>query len=288
MKLARCVMGGAPYWAVVDPDQDLATPLRGSLDEWAVSLSRGEAGAALDASRRHALSAARVLAPVEPTAKIVCVGLNYRKHVEAFGGTMPDEPVAFLKAQTAIIAHEEVLVRPALTQKLDYEIELVAVMARPLREGEPPSAAILGYTIGNDVSARDLQRGPRGPDLYSGKSLNGTSGVGPWIVTADEFLGSPDLAMELRVNGEVRQSDRTSSMEWGLDALLTYVDARTRVLAGDLMFTGTPAGVALEDGRFLVPGDLIEAQIERLGVLRNRVAAPAASAAARAPAAATP
>jgi 2-keto-4-pentenoate hydratase/2-oxohepta-3-ene-1,7-dioic acid hydratase in catechol pathway len=273
MKLARCLLDGVHAWVRVDTKNDTATPLSGPIEKWAVSVSRGDASDFLDNSRSFPLSELKLLAPVEPTAKIVCIGLNYRRHVEAFGNEMPPAPIAFIKALTAVIPHQAPLVYPQLTQKLDYEIELVAIMARSIEPGEQPSKAILGYTIGNDVSARDLQRGPRGADLYSGKSLNGTCGIGPWVVTADEIPPLPDLAMELRVNGEVRQKDRTASMEWDIDELLTYVNARTTLLPGDLLFSGTPAGVGLEDGRFLQPGDVIEAEIEKLGVLVNRVVA---------------
>jgi 2-keto-4-pentenoate hydratase/2-oxohepta-3-ene-1,7-dioic acid hydratase in catechol pathway len=273
MKFARCLIDGQALWVAVDPQHDRATPVEGAFEKLASAWFRGEVDGVL-AKEHHKLSQLQLLAPVEPTAKIVCIGLNYRSHVEAFGRPMPDAPMAFLKAMTAVIPQDGALIYPTLTKELDYEIELVGVVGREIRSGERPSAALFGYTIGNDVSARDLQRsGPRGPDLYSGKSLNDTCGIGPWIVTADEISAPPDLAMELRVNGEVRQKDRTSKMEWDIDFLLSYVNARSRLLPGDLLFTGTPAGVALEDGRFLKPGDVIEVEIENIGVLRNRVVA---------------
>lgn len=274
MKIARCAADAGPFWAVVEPERDQATPLKGNLETWAPSLSCGDAGEFLDVSRRAALSELRLLPPVEPTAKIVCVGMNYRRHLEVLGKEMPERPIAYLKAQTAIIAHEAPLHRPQLTNKLDYEIELVAVMARRIVPGEAPNRAVLGYTIGNDVSARDLAAGPRGLDLYSVKSLNGTAGVGPWITTVDEIPYPPDVAMQLRVNGEVRQDDRTSSMHWGVDHLLDYANQRTWLLPGDLVWTGTTSGVALETQRFLKPGDVIEAEIEKIGVLRNTVHPP--------------
>ena len=274
MKIARCFRDGSRYWAVIDSERNLATPLSGAIEAWTAAWCRGDIEAHLDRAHRHALSEARLLAPVDPTAKVLCFGMNYRSHLEAFGKTMPDRPVAYLKAQTAVIAHDDPLVRPRLTNQLDYEIELVVVMARAVEPGEAQSAAVLGYTIGNDVSARDLANGPRGLDLFSVKSLNGTCGIGPWIVTSDEIAAPPDVLMELRVNGEVRQHERTGNMHWGFDFLLTYIDERTRLLPGDLVFTGTPAGVGLEDKRFLQPGDVIEAEIENIGVLRNTVAEP--------------
>jgi 2-keto-4-pentenoate hydratase/2-oxohepta-3-ene-1,7-dioic acid hydratase in catechol pathway len=274
MKIARLMTDGAPFWAVVDPEQDLATPLKGAFETWAPDLARGDGAGHLDASSALALSKAKLRAPIEPAAKIVCVGMNYRSHLEVLGKEMPDRPVAYLKAQTAVIDPDAPLHRPPITNKLDYEIELVAVMARRIAPGEPPHAAILGYTIGNDVSGRDLSAGPRGLDLYSVKSLNGTAGVGPWITTVDEIPYPPDVRMQLRVNGETRQDDRTSSMHWGVDHLLNYANDRTWLLPADLVFTGTTSGVALESGRFLQPGDDMECEIEKIGLLRNRVFPP--------------
>lgn len=273
MKLARLQQEADPYWAIVE--EESALPLEGGIAQWGTAAMAGEIPAEyLRPARRHTLHDARLLAPLEATAKIICFGLNYRSHLDAFGKTMPDRQLAYLKAPTAVIAHENPLRRPRITHKLDYEIELVGVVARDAQGDDDIENLILGYTIGNDVSARDLVDGPRGVDLYSVKSLNGTCAIGPWIITSDEIPSPPDLAMQLRVNGETRQSARTSSMEWKIDALLAYANERTRLLAGDLIFTGTPAGVGLEDGRFLEPGDAIEAEIESIGVLRNRVEDP--------------
>jgi 2-keto-4-pentenoate hydratase/2-oxohepta-3-ene-1,7-dioic acid hydratase in catechol pathway len=132
---------------------------------------------------------------------------------------------------------------------------------------------VLGYTVGNDVSARDAQSSIGGLDLFTMKALDRSTPVGPWIATIDEFGGpaQPDVELRLRVNGEERQRDRTSNMLFGLDEVLAYVDARTSLAAGDLVFTGTTSGVGAEDGRYLEPGDVIEAEIERIGVLRNSV-----------------
>ncbi len=273
MKLIRGLVGGEARWAIANPEDDTVTPLTPPLSQWAAAWRRGEDISRLaEPGACQKLSATTLLAPVERTSKVICVGLNYRKHVEAFpGAVMPDVPVAFIKAPTAIIAHEDPIRYPPLSTQLDFEIELVVVMAGPPEPGKRPSAAALGYTIGNDVTARNLTKGPRGADLYSAKSQDDTCGVGPWVVTFDEIGFDADLLMELRVNGEVRQHDRTSTMEWDVDTLISYVHARTRIEPGDLIFTGTPAGVALEDGRFLTDGDVIECEIEKIGLLRNVV-----------------
>ena len=271
MKLARCEIEGQARWAIVDPDQDRLAPFRVPLAEWTAAWHRGEELGALTKRTPLALSETRLLAPIDRTSKTICMGLNYRKHVEAFGNAMPDVPVAFIKAPTAIIGPSDAIRYPPLTRQLDFEIELVIMIGRKIEKGMRPIDAAIGYTIGNDVTARDLSKGPRGADLYSAKSQDETCGIGPWVVTLDEIGKEPDLQMELRVNGEVRQHDRCSTMEWNVDQVLEYVNARTRLEPGDLVFTGTPAGVALENGRFLVDGDLVECEIEKIGVLRNTV-----------------
>jgi 2-keto-4-pentenoate hydratase/2-oxohepta-3-ene-1,7-dioic acid hydratase in catechol pathway len=148
------------------------------------------------------------------------------------------------------------------------------VIGAPVSRGESVVDQILGYCVGNDVSARDLQFGGSvtGMDMFSAKGLDDTSGIGPWITTRDEFGdGHPDLELTLTVDGEVRQRDRTSSMVWGCAELVEYVAARSRLAPGDVVFTGTPAGVGHEDGRYLQRGQVVEATIEGLGTLRNRV-----------------
>lgn len=270
MKVGRCEIDSRPKWCVIDTGH--VWPLVPPLAEWTAVYFRGEDLMELvDGSGKRKISETRFLAPIDRGSKTICMGLNYRKHLEALGKVMPDVPIAFIKAPTAIIGDGDWMRYPPLTQKLDYEIELVIMIGRPLVDGGRPMDAAIGYTIGNDASARDLTKGPRGADLFSAKSQDDCTGIGPWIVTIDEIGKEPDLLMELRVNGEVRQHDRTSTMQWNVDEVLSYVNSRTRLEPGDLVFTGTPAGVALEDGRFLVDGDIVECEIERIGVLRNTV-----------------
>ncbi|MNN39204.1 Ureidoglycolate lyase [compost metagenome] len=134
---------------------------------------------------------------------------------------------------------------------------------------------MLGYTVGNDVSARDLQRsGPAGigMDLFAAKSQDRTTGVGPWIVTKDEFpAGSPALRLTLKVNDEIRQDGSTSEMTWDVGQLIRFVQRRSSFGCGDILFTGSPAGVGMGTGLFLNPGDVVEATIEGIGTLRNVV-----------------
>ena len=164
---------------------------------------------------------------------------------------------------------------PPLTKELDHEVELVAVIGAERVDRLDPLSSVLGYTVGNDVSARDLQRsGPPGVgmDLFAAKSADQTTGLGPWIVTRDEFGPiSPALRLVLRVNGEIRQDGNTGEMTWDVGQLVKFVDERSRFECGDVMFTGSPAGTGQGSGLFLKPGDVVEAEVDGIGTLRNTV-----------------
>lgn len=276
MKLARCLDGRATFWAVVDPVADSARPLLGGIAEWGPSLTRGEGESALhfDGEPR-VLSTLRLLAPCENTSKVVVAGANYAKHLAEFGVAQPSQPIAFLKAYGALIGATDLIRYPPLTDQLDYECELVVVLGSDEIDLGNPLASVLGYTAGNDVSARDLQRsGPPGIglDLFAAKSQDRATPVGPWIVTRDEFpAGSPALRLSTRVNGEIRQDGTTADMTWDVAELLRFVHQRVSFGVGDLLFTGTPEGVGNASGRYLQPGDLVEVTLEGVGTLRNRV-----------------
>jgi len=277
MKIARCTEGGAPFWAVVDLDKNQVTPIEGAFADWAPALTRGEGAAALRlAGPARPLSGVRLLPPVEKTNRVVVAGANYAKHLAAdFGIKTHHQPIAFLKAHGALIGAHDALRYPPLTQELDHEVELVAVIGAEKVNRADPLSSVLGYTVGNDVSSRDLQRsGPPGVgmDLFAAKSGDKTTGLGPWIVTRDEFpAGSPQLRLTLKVNGDLRQDGSTAEMTWGVGELVKFVDERSTFECGDVMFTGSPAGTAQGTGKFLKPGDLVEAEIEGIGALRNVV-----------------
>ncbi len=273
MKLARFESGGAPGWAVVDTQTNSLRAIAGGVWDWGRALAHGEGEGALSfVGSTLLLADVRLLAPFERTSKIIVVGANYRKHLKDFNLAAPVAPHIFMKPSGALIgAREDILYSP-LSQKFDFEVELVAVFGEAIPAGGDPYKSILGYTVGNDVSARDLQPGTPGigMDLLSAKGLDRTCPLGPWIVTRDEFGDcTPDLSMTTIVNGEVRQNGRSSEMTWNVGELAAFVDARTRFEPGDIMFTGTPEGVGQGDGRFLSDGDLIESTIERIGTLRN-------------------
>jgi 2-keto-4-pentenoate hydratase/2-oxohepta-3-ene-1,7-dioic acid hydratase in catechol pathway len=181
--------------------------------------------------------------------------------------------VGFLKPYSALVADGGEIAHSHLTQQLDFEIELVAVFGALTVPFGDPLSAVLGYTVGNDVSARDTPSPLGGYDLFTMKALMGATPIGPWISTPDEVGGreQPDLEISLRVNGEGRQKDRTSNMLWSIAECIQYVLERMPLTAGDVVFTGTTDGVGMEDGRFLQPGDVVESEVSGIGVLRNTV-----------------
>jgi 2-keto-4-pentenoate hydratase/2-oxohepta-3-ene-1,7-dioic acid hydratase in catechol pathway len=262
---------GAAFWGTVDTVARTVRPIDGPFREWAPAVARADppplrAGV-------HRLSDLRPLAPVEPAGRVFGVGANYKVHLDRFAVEAPPEPVVYIKPDSALVDPGAVISYPATTQELDYEVELVAVLAGPLRPEHDPTASLLGFTVGNDVSARDARSPFGGPDLYGMKALDATTPVGPWIATPEEFggRGQPRADIRLSVNGALRQQDNTENMIWSVSELLSYVNARTALRGGDIVFTGTTAGVGLEDGTFLQPGDLVEAEIAGIGLLGNTV-----------------
>jgi 2-keto-4-pentenoate hydratase/2-oxohepta-3-ene-1,7-dioic acid hydratase in catechol pathway len=206
---------------------------------------------------------ARLLSPVTPS-KIVCVGRNYREHAAELGNKMPDEPLLFLKAPSAIIASGEDIKLPPESRQVEHEGELGVVIGRAashLREDEDTHAYILGYTCVNDVTARDLQR--KDVQFTRGKSFDTFCPVGPFIVTDINPL---DVSVETRVNGLVKQHGRTSQMAFSVPFLVRYISRMMTLNPGDLIATGTPAGVSK-----LSDGDVVEVEVEGIGVLSNPV-----------------
>jgi len=275
MKIARIEdQEGKRCWAALDDAAQSFRRIRVPFAEW-VPIFHVRGPAALDlASSVEALSQVRLLAPVDEHARIFGVGLNYLSHLTRLGRTKPPpHTIGYIKPQSAIVGPGDKIAYPAVTSQLDFEIELVAVVARALGEEVQASACLLGYTIGNDISARDAGKKLGVLDVFTQKALDRTAPIGPWITTLDEFggPGQPKIDMVLRVNGEVRQHDNTGSMLFPIDEILNFVDARISLRTGDLIFTGSTAGVGLEDGRFLQPGDLLEGSIERIGLLSNRI-----------------
>ena len=203
--------------------------------------------------------------------KIVCIGLNYRKHAAETGNPVPKQPILFNKYNTALnCCGGEIAVSKEKAVKFDYEAELVIVLGRTARNiAEADAAAhIFGYCTGNDFTARDLQS--VSSQWMLGKSLDGSGPIGPWLVTADQVDGD-NLNIECRVNGEVRQSSNTSDMVFNCKQLVSYISHHMTLKAGDIIFTGTPSGVISgypkDKQVWLKPGDKLVTSIEKLGDL---------------------
>ena len=277
MKLARVRNAqGKTFWAQVDEASATARTVGAPFTIWAPHVA-AQGGDVLDLQRTPLrLSTLRLCAPVNPGARVFGVGMNYLTHLTRLGRKQaPPHTIAYIKPASALVDPTDEIQYPAVTQQLDYEVELVAVVGRALGESGQASACLLGYTIGNDISARDAGKQLGSLDLFTQKALDRTAPIGPWVATLDEFggPGQPQVDLQLSVNGETRQHDNTRQMIFPIDELLNFVDARIRLQPGDLVFTGSTCGVGLEDGRFLQPGDVVEAQIERIGCLRNTIGA---------------
>jgi len=206
--------------------------------------------------------------------KIVCVGLNYRRHAEETNSPIPEYPILFNKFNNALTGHRIPVVVPGTTGKLDYEAELAIVIGQRAKNVSVEEAldCVFGYTAVNDLSARDLQL--RTPQWLLGKSCDGFCPIGPSLVTADE-VGDPNrLAIQSFVNGELRQNSNTSDMIFPCDEIVSYVSRHMTLEPGDVILTGTPEGVVLglpaEQQIYLNPGDEVDIRIEKIGTLTNR------------------
>ncbi|PYO21782.1 MAG: 2-hydroxyhepta-2,4-diene-1,7-dioate isomerase [Candidatus Rokuibacteriota bacterium] len=214
--------------------------------------------------------------PLAAIGKMVCIGLNYSDHAREVGRPAPDEPTLFIKANSALNGPYDPIVRPPGASKLDYEVELAAVIGRDARNVSETDAMkhVAAYTIVDDVSERAFQM-ERGGTTTKGKSADTFAPVGPWLVTADEVGDPQSLEVWTTVNGEARQRGYTKDMIFSVRALVAYVSQFMSLRAGDLISTGTPAGVAhgMKPPRYLQPGDVVEMGITRLGAQKNRIVA---------------
>jgi 2-keto-4-pentenoate hydratase/2-oxohepta-3-ene-1,7-dioic acid hydratase in catechol pathway len=239
------------------------------------------AAEAIEATMPTPLERGRIAPPIADVRKnVVCVGRNYREHVaegaRARGAdvVIPEHVVFFTKPPTAIIGHEaDIEFDPSATSQLDYEVELVIVIGRRGRNIPLDQALdhVFGYTIGNDVSARDVQKAHL--QWFKGKGMDTFCPLGPAIVPRRDLPDAADTRIILRVNGETRQDERTSSMIFDVPMIIHQLSVGLTLEPGDLIMTGTPAGVGLgmTPQQWLRPGDILEAEIEGIGVLTNRV-----------------
>jgi len=220
------------------------------------------------------ISELHILAPIRNPPKIICLGLNYRDHAEEGRVALPEEPILFSKPSTAIVGPDDCVVYPKISSQVDYEIELAVVIGKEGRNISEADASshIGGYTVLNDISARDIQF--KDKQWFRGKSFDTFAPTGPCLVLSDQISDPHRLKIELRVNGEVRQSSTTANMIFKIPQIIAFISRVMTVQPGDIIATGTPAGVgfyAKPEKRLLKPGDIMEAEIEGIGVLRNMV-----------------
>lgn len=240
-------------------------------------IHQGEAGlkaVAMVGEKATALEEEIAYAPVvDSMEKIMCIGLNYAAHARESGMELPKFPVLFNKFPNALAANNEPVALPAYNREYDYEAELVIIIGKTMKNVDEPQAlaGIFGYTAGNDLSIRDLQL-TRGGQWLVGKTQDGFGPIGPVAVTADA-IDPCNLHIESRVNGEVRQNSNTSDLIFKPATLVSYLSQHMTLKPGDIIFTGTPSGVILgypkDKQVWLKPGDVVEIDLEGIGVLRT-------------------
>ncbi|WP_108021697.1 fumarylacetoacetate hydrolase family protein [Melghirimyces profundicolus] len=223
----------------------------------------------------HSREAVRLAAPVPAPGKILCVGLNYRDHIREMGREEPEFPVIFAKFANTVIGPGDEIPLPPVTEKLDYEAEFAFVIGRRTKNVSRDEALdyVAGYTIVNDVSARDLQK--RTIQWLQGKTLDGSAPMGPCLVTRDEIPDPGNLEIALWVNGEERQRSNTRQLVFDVARLVEFLSELMTLEPGDVICTGTPGGVgfARKPPVFLNDGDRVRIEVESIGVLENRVRA---------------
>lgn len=291
MRLAAVTDGQRNWVGMVDPAgqciREVQVPKSGRRDPVIDCILHDISGGSLEIiGDEIPLDAVRLLPPIRwPSKNVMCVGKNYREHAVEFAGsgydssardeteTLPDEPIIFSKAACCLIgAHDDVQVPWELSSEIDYEAELGVIVGKGGRNIPLESAFehVWGYTVVNDVTARDLQ--VRHKQWLLGKSIDTFCPAGPWLVSADE-LDPEDLRLKCWVNGELRQSASTQDLIFGIPKILSAISASMTLETGDIIATGTPAGVGIgfQPPRFLQKGDVVSVEIDGIGSIANRV-----------------
>jgi acylpyruvate hydrolase len=211
-----------------------------------------------------ALEEVTLLAPVPQPRAIFGIGLNYADHVRETGGERPEQPLVFMKLPSSAAPPNAAVRCPAVVRRLDYEGELAVIMG--------PGRSVAGYAVANDVTARDLQG--REPQWTRAKGADGFCPYGPWITTADEVANPHDLALRTWVNGELRQDSNTCNLIFSVPELIEFISQTCTLHTGDVILTGTPAGVGIgqDPPAFLASGDVVRIEIERLGAIEHTIA----------------
>lgn len=253
--------------SAVTPEIDGAFLAGGGIERVRTALAGGELPLAPEGRR--------VGAPVARPGKVVCVGLNYRGHAAETGAAIPTEPTLFMKASNTVVGPDDQVLVPRRSVKTDWEVELAVVIGATARYLDAPEQAtdvIAGYCVANDVSEREFQK-ERGGTWDKGKSCETFFPLGPWLVTADEVPDPQALGLRLSVNGERRQDGTTADQVFGVHHVVHYVSQFMVLDPGDVISTGTPAGVAMgmADPAYLRAGDVLELEIDGLGSQRQVV-----------------
>jgi len=247
------------------------------IEAGAAGRAKAEAFAAGAASEnKYALKSVKLLAPIPRPRKLICVGLNYRDHAAEASFEVPTFPTLFGRFRSSLIGHGAPLVKPSLSDQFDFEGEMVAVIGKGGRDIPRDQALdhVIGYSVFNDGSLRDYQM--KTPQWTAGKNFDGTGAFGPWLVTADEVpAGAQGLKIETRLNGDVVQSASTTDMVFDVAELVTILSTFMTLDPGDVIVTGTPAGVGMArtPQLWMKDGDICEIEVEGIGLLRNRVEA---------------
>lgn len=253
MRIARYTTGEDPSYGIVEgePGREFIAQVQGDPLYQPIVLT-GET---------VPLEEARLLAPVIPRSKVIGIGRNYADHAKEMGGEPPAQPLMFLVPNTAVVGPGDPIVMPAGAQEISYEGELAVVIGRIAKDvpRERVSEVVYGYTCANDVTARDWQRGDG--QWARAKGFDTSKPLGPWISTD---LDVSDLRIQSRIDGETRQDGRTADMIFDVETLVSYVSAAFTLLPGDVILTGTPAGVGLVE-----PGQRVDVEIEGIGTLSN-------------------
>ncbi|MBN2739548.1 MAG: fumarylacetoacetate hydrolase family protein [Rhodobacteraceae bacterium] len=279
MKLLRFGPKGAEKPGLLD-DQGVMRDLSGQVADigGAVLGDEGLAKiAALDPSTLPEVpEGTRLGTPIAATGKMICIGLNYADHAAESGSKVPDEPLIFMKATSAIQGPNDPIVIPRGAETLDWEIELGIVIGTAAKYVSEADALdyVAGFVLANDVSERSYQK-DRAGQWTKGKSCDTFGPLGPWLVTRDQVSDPQNLSMKLSVNGEVMQDGSSATMVFGVAKLVSYLSQFMTLHPGDVISTGTPPGVAMgmETPRYLRPGDVVELEIEGLGQQRAEVVA---------------
>lgn len=280
MKLASFTMSGLSSWGVITDAGVIDMAARLGLASLRAALADDALPAiaeiAATAGPDHEFAAVTLLPPIPAPDKIICLGNNYRAHVLEAGGKIPAHPQLFIRLANTLVGHEAPIIVPKISHELDYEVELAVVIGRGGRHipVEHALAHAAGYTCFHDASVRDIQLQH---SLDAGKNFLGTGPCGPWIVTSDEIPDPGRLALKTRINGTELQNGNSNDLIFDVPTLISYISSFTPLLPGDIISTGTPQGVGFtrKPPIFLKPGDVVEIEVEGIGVLRNPVIAEA-------------